>query len=199
MKVTSKLLLVTTIASIFFWGGTAYAHDGHSDEDMIIKDLGDLGTVNFSSSCKPDAQKAINTGIGLLHHMMYAQAEMYFGKWIEKEPECAMMYWGYSMSLFHPLWPGSIKDEALKRGQSAIAIAKRLEATTREKAYVNAASQYYQQGEVVSVKERTSKWAKAQSLVYQQYPNDIDAVAFYALSQLAIAPKDDLMFKKIKK
>ncbi|MFT5674826.1 MAG: tetratricopeptide (TPR) repeat protein [Paraglaciecola sp.] len=198
MKTISKLWYVTTIASIFFISVAGYAHDGHSDKDMIIKDLGDLGTVSFSSSCKAAAQKAINTGVGLLHHMMYAQAEMFFSKWMEKEPDCAMMYWGYSMSLFQPLWPTSIKDEALIRGHSALAKAQQLKATTREKAYIHAASQYYQNWQAVPDKDRTAKWAKAQSLVYQDNPDDMDAAAFFALSQLVMATKDDPMFKQNK-
>jgi tetratricopeptide (TPR) repeat protein len=198
MKIISKLLYVITIASIFFINVNSYAHDGHSDEDMIIKDLGDLGMVNFTTSCKADSQKAINTGVGLLHHMMYAQAEMFFGQLMEKEPDCAMMYWGYSMSLFQPLWPTIIKDEALIRGHSALAKAQQLKSTKREKAYINAASQYYQNWETVPDKDRTIKWAKAQSLVYQHNPDDIDAAAFFALSQIVIAPKDDPLFRQNK-
>ena len=196
MKIISKLLCVTTIASLFFISATGYAHEGHSDEDMIIKDLGDLGMVNFPDSCEADAQKAINTGVGLLHHMMYAQAEMFFSSWIKEEPDCAMMYWGYSMSLFHPLWPDSIKDEALMRGHFALANAQGLKSTKREKSYINAASQYFQNWETVADKVRTAKWAKAQSLVYMQNPKDIDAAAFFALSQLVMAPKDDTTFQK---
>ena len=198
MKIISKRLGITTLAAIFFISATGYAHDGHSDENMIIKDLGNLGTVNFSASCKANAQKAINTGVGLLHHMMYAQAERFFGNWMEKEPDCAILYWGYSMSLFQPLWPTSIKDEALKRGLSAITKAQQLKATTREKAYINAAAQYYQDWQAFADKDRTAKWAKAQSLVYQQNPDDTDAAAFFALSELVMAPKDDPMFNQNK-
>lgn len=198
MKAILKRLFITIIASIFFISVAGYAHDGHTDEDMIIKNLGNLGTVGFNASCKADAQQAINTGVGLLHHMMYAQAEMFFSMWMEKEPDCAIMYWGYSMSLFHPLWPDTIKDEALIRGQAAIEKAQQLKATTREKAYINAASQYYRSWETVTDKDRTAKWAKAQSLVYQQNPGDIDATAFFALSQLVTAPKDDPMFSRNK-
>lgn len=197
MKIISKFFFVTMMASIFF-SVAGYAHEGHEDEDMLIKDLGDLGAISFSISCNKAAQTAINNGVGLLHHMMYAQAEMLFSKWMEKEPDCAMMYWGYSMSLFHPLWPDSIKEEALIRGQSALAKAQQFKSTTREKSYINAASQYYQNWETVADKARTAQWAKAQSLVYQQNPNDIDAAAFFALSQLVMAPKNDPMFIKNK-
>ena len=165
---------------------------------MLIENLDNLGKVNFSVSCTIDAQKSMNTGVGLLHHMMYAQAEILFAQWIEKEPDCAMMYWGYSMSLFHPLWSDSIKAEALTQGQSALATARKLKSTTREKTYIHAASQYYENGEMVADKTRTAKWAKAQAIVYQQNPNDIDAAAFFGLSKLAIASKKDSTFSQNK-
>jgi len=166
MKKISSFLVTSAIASLFFIGPAGHAHEGHKAEDMVIKDLSNLGTVKFSVSCSKSAQKTINTGVGLLHHMMYAQAEKLFRASMEDEPDCAMMYWGYSMSLFHPLWPDSIKDEALVRGQSAIEKAQQLKATTREKSYINAASKYYQRWNTISDKDRTAKWAKAQSLVY---------------------------------
>ena len=198
MKVISKLLFAITITSTFLISVISFAHEGHTDEDMVIKDLGDLGRVNFTVSCNADAQKAMNTGVGLLHHMMYAQAEIFFDNEIKKSPACAMMYWGYSMSLFHPLWPDVIKKDALIRGQNAIVKAQKLESTTREKSYINAVSQYYQNWKSVVDKDRTAKWAKAQSSVFKQNPNDIDAAAFFALSQLVMAPKDDKMFRQNK-
>ena len=198
MKKISSFLVTSAIASLFFIGPAGHAHEGHKAEDMVIKDLSNLGTVKFSVSCSKSAQKTINTGVGLLHHMMYAQAEKLFRASMEDEPDCAMMYWGYSMSLFHPLWPDSIKDEALVRGQSAIEKAQQLKATTREKSYINAASKYYQRWNTISDKDRTAKWAKAQSLVYQLNPDDIDAAAYYALSKLVVAPKNDPLFSQNK-
>lgn len=195
MKIVSKLVCLT---AIYLISVAAYTHENHSNEDMVIKNLGDLGMVNFTVSCSPEAQKAMNTGVSLLHHMMYAQAEMFFNTWIAQEVDCAMLYWGYSMSLFHPLWPDSIKDEALMRGNLALAKAQELTTTAREKSYITAASQYYNNWKNVAEKDRTANWAKAQTLVYKQNPDDIDAAAFYGLSLIVMAPKDDPMFKQNK-
>lgn len=198
LKFLQKLVCITLILPIFFLNLNAYAHDGHVDEDMVIKDLNDLGTVNFSTSCNQNAQSAINTGVALLHHMMYAQAELLFNQWTEKAPDCAMMYWGYSMSLFHPLWPDKIKDEALIRGQIALNKAQQLIANKREKSYIDAAAQYYADWNNAAEKQRLSNWAMAQKKVFEHNPQDIDAAAFYALSQLVIASKKDPSFKQNK-
>lgn len=198
MKIRSKVFCIITTVSMLFISVTSYAHDGHKDEDMVVENLNgsSLGLVDFSVSCNPAAQKVMNDGVGLLHHMMYAQAELLFSQWIEKEPDCAMLYWGYSMTLFHPLWPDVIKDEILPKGQSALEKALELNTTERERQYINAALQYYKNWQTVEDKLRVVAWAKAQKLVYQKNPDDIDAAAFYALSQLAVASKKDPTFKQ---
>lgn len=196
MKVYRQLLLLTAFTSALFVAIATQAHEGHDDPDLIIKNLGNLGKVDFSVSCSTDAQKAISTGVGLLHHMMYAQGEMFFGNWLEKEPTCAMLHWGYAMTLFHPLWPDTIKEEALIRGEAALTKAMQLTATSREKAYLNAASAYYKDWQNVADKQRIKAWASAQKTVYQQNPEDIDAAAFYALSLLVTASKQDQTFSQ---
>jgi hypothetical protein len=193
-----KLLSLVAVVFVLFMNEAGFAHDGHENQDMIIPNLGNLGTVDFPVSCSEDAQKSINTGVGLLHHMMYAQAEKFFAAWIDKEPECAMMYWGYAMTLFHPLWPDTIKDEALTRGEAAIKKALTLNSTAREKHYINATAQYYDSWQTVADKTRINNWAKAQEGVYKLYPDEIDAAAFYALSQLCTASKQDPAFSQQK-
>ena len=193
-----KLIFLAVIAFSLFINVPTQAHDGHDDEDIVLNDLGDLGKVDFSISCDEEAQTAINTGVGLLHHMMYAQAELHFGEWMEKTPDCAMLYWGYSMSLFHPLWPDKISDDGLTRGQAALAKTTDLKTTQREKFYLQAASQYYKDWDKQEDKVRIANWVAAQALVYEEYPQDIDAAAFYALSQLVVASKKDLSFSQNK-
>ena len=53
--------------------------------------------------------------ISLLHSFEYAEAEKAFVKVIDMDPECAMAYWGVTMSIYHDLWaPPSETD--LKKG-----------------------------------------------------------------------------------
>lgn len=190
----SPLKWFALLASVCGLFSMAQAHQGHQPEDMLHEQLGDLGDVGFQISCGKSDQKAMNSGVGLLHHMMYAQAESLFAQAIEQSPDCAMMYWGYAMTLFHPLWPDSISDEAFERGRRALEIAHTLPASTREKSYLNAAQSYYDHPH--NTIAGTQQWAKAQQQVYQSYPQDIDALAFYALSELAIASKSDPEFTK---
>jgi tetratricopeptide (TPR) repeat protein len=196
MRVKYRLFNLTTVSFILLMSNASFAHGGHEDQDMDIPNLGDLGLVNFPVSCSDNAQEAMNTGVGLLHHMMYAQAEKLYGAWIEKEPDCAMVYWGYSMTLFHPLWPDTITEEAIERGAIAIKKALTLNTTERELSYIRAAAEYYDNWENTADDLRINAWAAAQETVYEKYPSDIDAGAFYALAKIVTAPRTDAAFSQ---
>lgn len=193
MKLQGTAVFLLPIIFIFT-STLAYTHDGHDTEDIVLKDLGNLGQVNFATSCPTETQKAFNTGLGLIHHMMYAQAEQLFSQLIKQHPNCAMLYWGYSMSLFHPLWPDKISNEALAKGHKALEIAVNLEKTQREKSYVEAAQKYYENWKTTPEKHRINAWAKAHKALHHAYPDDIDATTLYALTLLVTASKHDKTF-----
>lgn len=199
MKPISKHLSLLTFSIIVMACSAAHGHEGHRNDDIVLKDLGYLGKVDFPVSCNSSAQNAMNTGVGLLHHMMYAQAELLFKDWLKKEPKCAMLYWGYAMSLFHPLWPDTTGDHDLADGMRLLAQTKKLSVTEREQSYINAAEKYFEDGPSATEQKRTEKWAAAQAETYKKYPNDIDAKAFYALSLLVGASKTDKQFTINKK
>ena len=174
------------------------AHDGlHEDEDMVLSELGNLGTVSFSVSCDAEAQNSMNIGVAIFHHMMYAQAEKHYQQLIKEKPTCAMAYWGYAMTLFHPLWPDTASQEALERGQNAINKAATIkQLSEREQMYIKAAAAYYDGWQTTPDKDRIKAWAKVQKLIHEAYPDDIDAAAIYALSELTTASPSDQSFKQ---
>src|SRR5688572_9949264 len=63
-----------------------------------------FGKVLFETSCSPEVQKDVDLAIALLHSFEYDEAEKVFAKVIDKEPGCAMAYWGVAMCNYHPLW-----------------------------------------------------------------------------------------------
>jgi tetratricopeptide (TPR) repeat protein len=153
-----------------------------------------VGKVDFQISCSPDAQSRFNRSLALLHHMMYRQAEKEFTAIAGLDPDCAMAYWGVAMTLFHSLWAPPNEDE-LRRGLEAVNKAESLKpATKRERDYIAAVKAFYDDWKNSAHPKRIAAWEKAQERVYKDYPADIDAGAFYALSHLATAPKADRNF-----
>ena len=167
----------------------------HAQNDSLNDSTkGSLGKVNFSISCNTEVQDQFNRSVALLHNMMYAQAENEFKGVAESDPECSMAYWGISMTLFHPLWAPPNKYE-LQRGFDATQKALALKpATKREIAYVKAVEAFYKNWKSTDHPTRVANWEKGQKEVFDSYPEDIDAGAFYALSHLATAPKGDKNF-----
>ncbi len=60
--------------------------------------------------------------------------------------------------------------------------------TTREAAYIEAVSAFYE-GEDKTFRQRLADWAAKQRQIDEAFPDDLDAAAFDALAQLTMAPR----------
>ena len=152
-----------------------------------------LGEVDFSISCNQEAQEQFETGLAQLHHMMYERARPHFEDAAEADADCAMAHWGIAMTSFQPLWyPTS--DEGLERGKAAVEAARRIGAPTeREEGYIAAVEAFFTDPEPPAPdrpsdhEARVEAWMEAQRELYEAHPDDVDAAAFYALSEVAYA------------
>ncbi len=148
-----------------------------------------LGDVDFQASCAEAVRADFDRAVALLHHMMYAQAREAFSDIIERDPGCAMAHWGVAMSLFQPLWPTRPSAEDLQRGAQAVQQADELQPPTgRERALLAATKAFYREPDSADWWTRINRWAERMALAYTAEPDDIEIAAFYALSQLALAP-----------
>lgn len=156
-----------------------------------------LGKVHFPNSCSARVQVDFNNAVAMLHSFQYGLAEKTFNHVLEKDPQCAIAYWGAAMTLYHQLWdaPGS---DALKQGRGYLAKARLLRKSAREFAYLNAAEAFYRTEERLRGKSRVQAYSTAMRNLHQRYPQDNDATAFYALSLLTLPSQgdDDLNQKK---
>ncbi len=151
----------------------------------------DVGHVHFPVSCTPDAQRAFEHGVALVHSFWYDEAEKTFSSVTRLDPACAMAYWGIAMSLYHPLWfPPSPSD--LRKGIAAIEKANSIGAKTqRERDYIAAIEQFYKNSDNVPHRQRALAWRNAMQRLSARYPEDHEAAIFYALSLIATAPPAD--------
>jgi tetratricopeptide (TPR) repeat protein len=153
----------------------------------------DLGVVSFAVSCSPPAQSAFNHAVALLHHMTYAQAREAFQHVEAIDARCAMAYWGEAMTLFQPLWPTRPGPAALQQGWGAIEKAKTLNASTeRERLFIAAGEAFFLDPSSKDYWLRIRRWEAAMQKVYEAFPDDPEAAAFYALAHLATTPADKI-------
>ena len=147
-----------------------------------------LGTVSFSISCSSAIQKPFNRGVALLHDFGYDEALQQFQEIAKSEPGCAMTHWGVALSYFRQIWNRPSESD-MARGWAAIQQVQSAK-TPRERAYIAAVTEFYRPGKQ-QFPERVQAYSDAMGKLYTQYPDDVDAGAFYALSLLAAVPPDD--------
>jgi tetratricopeptide (TPR) repeat protein len=162
--------------------GTEDAHAGHA-----------LGKVNFPISCGPKAQAEFNRAVALLHHMTYPEARKAFEHVAQIDPQCAMAHWGVAMTLFQPLWPTRPSPNDLERGWAEVEQAKKLSPPTeRERLFVAVTEAFFLEPEEKNYWRRVRRWEAAMEKLYRAFPNDHEAMAFYALAHLAVAPSNSI-------
>jgi hypothetical protein len=155
--------------------------------------------VDFQISCGPAVQKTFKEAVWTLHSFWYREALKGFTAVTEAEPGCAMGYWGIAMSHWYPLWfPPS--PAALKAGAEAVekAVAAGPK-TEREKDYIAAIAAFYRDSDRLDHRTRAVAYEKAMEKVYQRYPEDREAAAFYGLALNASALPTDKTYTNQRK
>ena len=157
-----------------------------------------FGSVVFNTSCSGETED-FNLAMELLHSFEYDEAEKVFAKIIDKEPDCAMAYWGVAMSNFHPLWTPPSGPE-LEKGVKAVRIAQAInKKSKREEAYIAAIAAFYEGWDKIDHYSRCVRFEKAMEKLYADYPDDREAAIFYALALNAAADPTDRSLNKQKK
>src|SRR5258707_9418415 len=185
-----KLIWVLCFAAAF--SGAAVADEGHHREELSPDQL---GPVHFPVSCTPDAQKAFEKGVALLHSFWYEESEKAFLDVEKQDTKCTMAEGGEAMSLWHELW--SRPDApSIKRGSAELKKASKMKAgkTEREGDYILAMKAFYSKRKKADHGARALAYSVAMEKVYRKYPDDHEAAAFYALSLLAAEPDNDATF-----
>jgi tetratricopeptide (TPR) repeat protein len=149
-----------------------------------------LGKVSFVNSCSPQVQEEFDSAVAMLHSFQYGLAEKTFSHVAQKDPQCAIAYWGQAMTLYHQLWDWP-SAQTLKKGFEYLEKARPLRMTERERAYIDAAAAFYQPAQNLEPVSRVQAYSRAMLDLYQRYPQDDDATAFYALSLLALPAAGD--------
>lgn len=147
--------------------------------------------VELPISCGAATQEAFDRGLFLLHNMMYSQARGVFEEAAKADGRCAMLPWGVAMTWFWPLWSGQPTREALAAGAAAVATARSLAGSEREKAYVAAVAGYYEGWETTDTATRLRRWEATQRTLTERFPDDAEARVFWALSLIATADRYD--------
>jgi hypothetical protein len=146
-----------------------------------------LGEIAFPNSGAASAQPAFLRGLALLHNFEYEDAADAFRSAQKADPSFAMAFWGEAMTYNHAVWMEQDADAAravLARLGPTPKARARFARTPREAAYLAAVETLYGEG---AKEARDDLYAAAMGRLHADYPDDVDATAFYALSLLGTA------------
>ena len=148
--------------------------------------LGKLGTVAFPASCSNHAQANFLRGVAALHSFWYEVALDEFREATTIDPDCMMGYWGEALAHNHPIWGDPQETEAARKVLEKINDTSKL--TPRECAYLQAVKVLYGEGEKPA---RDRAYSAAMEKISRDYPDDVEATLFYALSLMGTVRAED--------
>ncbi|MGI9271929.1 MAG: hypothetical protein ACR2QT_09145 [Woeseiaceae bacterium] len=160
------------------WAATSMAHDGETHVNDTVPLI--LGVLDFPNSGSPDAQDAFDRAVKLLHSFEFSDARDAFLEAQEIDPGFVMAIWGEAMSRNYPIWARQERDEALTALAKLPPKGER-RATEREERYLDAVFILFGEGDKPS---RDIAYMNAMQKMYEDYPDDLEAAAFYSLSIL---------------
>ena len=149
-----------------------------------------LGKIDFPTSGSPQAQACFLRGVAALHSFWFEEAADQFRECTQAEPDFMMGYWGEAMTYNHPLWAQQ-DAEAARKVLAKIAETPKL--TARERAFIGAVRVLYGTGDKLS---RDIAYSRAMEKIHQDYPDDLEAACFYALSLLGTVRPGDKGFTR---
>src|SRR5712692_9674563 len=178
-----KAKLVAALFALTF--SAAFAHYDPDGEKF--------GKVLFKTSCSPAAQKEFERALALLHSFDFPETIKAFSAIPQTDPGCAIAYWGLAVSIRPNPLVGPWDAATLKRGLEAVEKGEAIGAKTqRERDWLAAIKQFYQDFESVDQDTRTRKYEKAMAALSGKYPNDVEAKIFHALALNEIFDHKDM-------
>jgi hypothetical protein len=190
VRLGSTLLLVALLTP---WLSFAQAHDHSAPEN--------LGTVQFSTSCSKEVQPQFDRAVALMHSFQFARAIAAFNTILASDPSCAVADWGIALSNWGNPFAAGLKAPAqLERGLKAVEQGRATPAKTeRERAYIEAVAQLYTDTAKTDQRSRILAYESSMAAVSAAYPEDTEAVIFYALALAAAAdPADKTYARQLK-
>ena len=175
---TERWLTIVFTSLLFFTASMLAAHEGEDDENLLPPLI--LGVLDFPNSGAEIAQEHFERAVMLLHSFEFDDARDAFIRAQVLDAGFAMAIWGEAMTLNHPLWEQQDRLTALEVLAKMPPPGAR-ETTAREERYIDAVFVLYCDG---SKQERDRAYMAAMEKLHQDYPDDLEAASFYALSIL---------------
>jgi tetratricopeptide (TPR) repeat protein len=186
--------LTATILALSFAASSLAADDEHHSHPAPEK----LGSVSFPTSCAPAVQPGFERGLALLHSFAYSPSEQAFRDVTNRDPNCAIAYWGMAMTHYHQLWDVPAGDELRIGAELTRKAVDARSGSPRERRFIEALATYYRDSDQTPAAVRAERYATAMAGVARDNAGDMESQIFYALALIATAPPTDKMHARQK-
>ena len=172
-------------------------------------DMRKTGTIHFDVSCRPELKADFEAAVALLHSFFYEEARRRFLEIAERDPQCAMAWWGVAMTWYHPLWAPPTPEE-MKKGAEAVGKAKKIGGRTDlEKGFIAAIDAFFSTDEgpapadTVAQSCHGPRALSARAVCFRQgierlrqsHPDHLEVTTVYALALLGTAAPTDKLYQ----
>src|SRR5262245_61920280 len=135
----------------------------------------DFGKVHFPVACNASVQGEFDLALAMLHAFSFPAAAKTFMAVAQKDPDCAMAYWGLAATAIGSLYGGRPGPMALQ-GEQAVDKAKAIGGkNARERDYIAAVGAFYKGTDTLDYAARVSAYARALEQLRRKYPEDREA------------------------
>jgi hypothetical protein len=132
----------------------------------------------------------------MLHSFFYPETDKAFQAIADREPSCAMAFWGVAISTRPNPLTAPFAPALLARGFDAIQKARAAgPKTARERDWIEALAQFFNGHDTVDQSTRTRRYAAAMEALHAKYPQDTEIAVFYALSLLEAVDLTDTAYR----
>jgi len=154
----------------------------------------DFGKVHFPIACDAGVQGEFDLALAMLHAFSFPAAAKTFMAVAQKDPDCAMAYWGLAATAIGSLYGGRPGPMALQ-GEQALDKAKAVGGkNARERDYIAAVGTFYKGADTLDYATRVTAYARALEQLRRKYPEDREAEIFYAYALSALGVPRDQTF-----
>src|SRR5437899_6685817 len=186
-----RIFLAACALVLFLAPHALYAQSTPASERPIAG----LGHAHMDTSCSPGVSTDFGRALALLHNFWYARALEAFTEVAQRDPDCAIAYWGAAKTYDHPFWdPPTRSDEST----AWALVQKGMRATRkspRERMYLSAVAAFYKGGGAGPKSARDQAYVEAMATAYAAYPDD-ETKLFYGLALLATVKEGSKGFER---
>src|SRR6266849_4873164 len=154
-----------------------------------------LGSVHMDTACSPGVSADFDRALALLHNFWYPRALEAFAAVAQRDPDCAVAYWGAAMTYHHPFWdPPTRADESAAWAlvQTGMRGTRK---SPRETMYLAAVAALYREGGAGPKSARDQAYVDAMAAAYAAYPDD-ETKLFYGLALLGTVKEGSKGFER---